>query len=271
MKIYRFCFAHKTASMFGFKILKRIADANAVPLYSANNTPPNHGGIARAIKRDEDNIILFGPERTYKWIPELEAAINDGHEVYDICQIRHPLDIIVSQYFSHGWIHPECNWADTTIRVRRRIQNGEISIFDYAKLELSGETHFADSSVAEKFSPLDEKFRGEARKVVRYEDFYENYEWWASCVAKILPEKFNARELLLDERPDYSKAVTLEDGVFFENALQYVEKFGIKSGKHIRSAEPGDHKHFLTPTQILYLEKIIFGNSRVLRGQYAVD
>lgn len=251
MKIIRFCFTHKTASMFGHRILKTISEERELLYFSPNNQPPNHTEIAAHIQNGSNSdLILFGPARTYGVSEMLKRAIGNGHELTDLCQIRNPLDIIVSQYFSHGWIHPMDRWSEEALKVRKALQENRLSMFDYAQLELEGKSHFAGVSIIDKFKALDAPFEGKRRLILKYEQFYQDYDAWSQKLADFLPDSLGVLPLLQQARPDYSKAVVLESGAFYADPLKYVETFDIRSGKHIRSAAPDDYLHFLTPKEI---------------------
>src|SRR5689334_13306553 len=95
--------------MFAHKILSQCSNECGAPYFSFNNEPPNHDDLDKStISRGRYPIILRGPERD-KFLDEalFDEIIRGGGGIFMVTQVRHPLDLIVSQYFSHGWLHPE--------------------------------------------------------------------------------------------------------------------------------------------------------------------
>lgn len=268
MKIIRFAFAHKTASMFAHQILTALSQAEKLPYFSPNNSPANHGDLRHAIKDASDGTILFGPSRDYQISELLSGALAQGHELYDICQIRHPLDVLVSQYFSHGWIHPDGAWSDTAKEQRKRLQEGALSMVDYIRMELRGEAAFSGKSIIKKFHELEKDVPNVRRRIVRYEQFYHDYDSWADGIATFLPAELELKPLLSSMRPSYDNVQVLEKEVFYENPLEYVEEFQIGRGSHIRTAAPGDYLHFLSQEEIETISAEIAATCPTLVSQY---
>ncbi len=76
--------------------------------------------------------VLFGPVRNYRFGPLRELIGALGVKIFDIAQVRDPLDVIVSQFFSHGWIYTEKNFDDYTREICMKIQDGSLDIYTYA-------------------------------------------------------------------------------------------------------------------------------------------
>lgn len=255
MQIVRFCFAHKTASMFSYRVLSAIAGAMDTAFFSANNTPPNWGASRDFLLNTRGPQVLVGPYRKYDVSPMFREAIDKGYELHDICQIRDPLDILVSQYFAQGWIQPADGRDGTALRVREGIRSGRISVNDYALLELAGETGFTSVSFPEKFAALDQPHPGASRTIVKYEDFYATYDKWVEEILTPFADKTALRQAVLALRPDYSDLKTKGRKSFYRDPLEYVEEFKIITGRHIRAVVPGDHKRFLRASEIRAIRK----------------
>lgn len=248
MQIARFCFPHKTASMFAHKMALELSNAFGYKYFSPNNIPANQNELLPFLREGKKGGWVFsGPSRAYDISPALGSAVLEcGHELKSVCQLRNPLDVIVSQYFSHGWIHPSHRFPENSMEVKRAIQAGSLSIFDYAAMDLENRNHFAGQSLLEKLKVLETAPKVGNRVIVTYEDFYTHYNLWIGKVCEFLGFGDKEREILAQLKPDYSKVRVIEDGSFFEDPLDYVREFQIEKGKHFRSAVPGDYKYFFT-------------------------
>jgi len=255
--IIRMCFPHKTASMFAHRALQALRNANSARHFSVNNSPPDAGKAASYVATSMDRFVLVGPARTYNISRSLSDVLSGSGEIFDICQVRDPLDIMVSQYFSHGWIHPDKDWKKNRKKIRDRIASGVISIREYCDMQIRDEADFGGESITKRYARLSASCNGCRRLTVYYEDFYNDYDGWVSRISEFLPSDLKVREPLMSIKPDYSNSVRLADTVFFNDTLEYVKKYDIKRGKHIRSAAPGDHKHFLTRDEIADLRSTL--------------
>lgn len=267
-QIVRFAFTHKTASMFAFRILKQLARNKRYCLYSRNNSPQNahlvqpaYEGKSNILKRllGKDRILLLGPEREYEMDEWLRQRFLEG-KVANICQIRHPLDMMVSQYFSHGWIHPDTNFTDEKTRMRRRLQAGECSVFDYMKLEMNDESHFTGSYIIKKFDGLLEQGKRANTTILKYEDMYFTYGYWADRLNDALPKPLRNRNLLERLAPDFGEPAKRLASRFYDDPLEYVSEYRIGQQNHVRSAKPGDHVNFLSGDQIDMLMEVLCEN-----------
>ncbi len=259
--------------MFGYEILRKLASSLQVPLFSQNNNPKNHQHLLQGLSDSSSDLVLRGPVRDFAITDEnsLDTAnlanetplslltVADYHAV---CQIRDPLDLIVSQFFSHGWIHGLNPSIDAEIR--KSIQEGKISIYDYALMEFRGESGFGEASILEKYQHLGQfkDILGSKCLVLKYEDMVLNYNEWANQICDFLKPITPARKVLEELRPNYKKFsrrggffgfMTKEK--FWENPLEYVQSE--MKHQHIRSPLPGDHLRFLTPSQITSLRAFV--------------
>lgn len=263
--IIAFHFPHKTASMFAFKILEAVASRTGFAHYSQNNLPPNHTALADGCTLDVDGICLRGPVRNFSVI---EGAPRDPDQAYRfatpafliedasyraVCQVRDTLDLVVSQYFSHGWIHRP---ADGFGQMRKDLQAGRISVYEYALLEFEGRSDFGEESIVEKLKKLrslKERLGPENLVCLDYEEMVLDYDQWAQRVEAFLePYVPSIGSVLADLRPEYDAPP--ESSEFYADPLEYIEK-NSHTLQHVRSPYPGDHRRFLTEAEITDLRR----------------
>jgi hypothetical protein len=264
--IIAFHFPHKAASMFAFQILKKISEEYSVKLCSQNNIPPNHGEIAN-LKAEDSDIILRGPVRNFTIVKNYQELPEDDYRFFTpksmlveyeykaIFQTRDILDLIVSKYFSQGWIHPPL--ADG-MPLREDLQAGRLGMYDYAILELDGRTGFAQDSIVNKMKELSNFKKIHSPKLflsVSYEEMVMDYSSWSRKIGNFISKDFpEIHNILHKMQPKYRDPQN--NGEFFSNPLDYVEKYG-ESFEHVRSPYPGDYRRFLSPDQVAGLRAMI--------------
>ncbi len=252
--------------MFGYEILERIARITKAPFFSPNNNPPSHGALANVDFDSASGLFLRGPVRDFA-VTENQSLQTDDYandtpihllecvDYYAVCQVRDSLDLVVSQYFSHGWIHSLYSSIDAEIR--RRIQAGEISIYEYALMEFRGESGFGEASILHKYHNLAKlkSLLGPKCLVLNYEEMMLSYSKWSEQMADFLRPFVEIKDELVQLKPDYKGLKRSGRFGFFgrkerfwQDPLQYVEQEMRKT--HIRSPYPGDHLNFLTPAEI---------------------
>jgi hypothetical protein len=210
---------HKSATMFLFEFFQTVAADRGVPFYSANlpdaGLPPNDG-----------TPFCLSPLRSF----EFENAQMPNESVGStkrIFHIRDPRDILVSEYYSFGWIHPD---EKGQMLSRRRTEIQEMSVDDYVLQQ----PEFSSWPLNEKFEPLLKlDLQSPDFALVRYEDMVLNFPVWVKAVVE--PFDFSA--------PD-------------RTVNRYVKKFAhqfeakSESMTHRRKVTPGDHKEKLQPETI---------------------
>lgn len=258
--------------MFGYEILRKLASSLDAPLFSQNNDPKNHKHLLQGLSDESSKLVLRGPVRDFTLTDENSLyTANLANETplplltiatyHAVCQTRDPLDLVVSQFFSHGWIHGLNPSIDPEIR--KSIQSGKISLYDYALMEFRGESGFGDASILEKYRHL-RILKHKLDKqclVVSYEDMVLNYEEWAKQISDFLKPFASVRGVLDELRPNYKKFRPKGGFLgfrtkpkFWDNPLDYVQKE--MKHQHIRSPLPGDHLSFLTPNEITALRAL---------------
>jgi hypothetical protein len=166
-----FCF-HKSASMFIYRYAEHLSHLTLKKLYSINNSPPNH----HEYKASQPQSIL-APER---------CAPNNynEHEMY-IVHARNPLDILISQYYSYGYTHPEPseeNEKKIFLKNRQKIQTQTVEEYVTAKETIS------DLKI--KYEKLHDWLKVHESKanilLSRYEDMFYHYEKWNKTICTFL-------------------------------------------------------------------------------------
>lgn len=250
MKIYSFSFPHKTASMFAYKVGLELSATLGCKMFTQNGKAPNisefpgwHG-----------DCCVVGPLRNYA-VEEFVRQNQNVNAVLDIAQVRDPLDICVSQFFSHGWIHSDTSWTPDQVAQRKMIQAGEISLAEYAKMELDGEALFGGGSILDKWTKLEVGGGNIKRTVVRYEDMMLDFGKWAGELVRGFELDASFVDALEKLRPDYREPDKEQRNYFDDEIKDYLAtEF---KASHIRSAWPGEHKRFLSPEQIAKLRNHI--------------
>ena len=171
---------HKSATMFLFHFFDYLAPRVGLQLLSENHDPPHDYQLDLA-KLAESQASIQGvcrcPVRTFE-LDELRAA--EGTDQRRVYHVRDPRDILVSEYFSFGWIH---STSDTPLS-DRRIEIQQMSIDDYV-LRQSQECSWP---LEAKFAPLlEHELDPEREVVVRYEDMVTRFPKWCRQVLSVLP------------------------------------------------------------------------------------
>ncbi|MGK7931882.1 MAG: sulfotransferase domain-containing protein [Microcystaceae cyanobacterium] len=225
---------HKSASMFLYKFFQDLSQRKKIEYFSANSKPSNR----QELQPDIDTSFCLCPERTFN-LENYTYKNMDG--MIHIMQVRDPRDILVSQYFSSGWIHPDAKWNEQQKQIRGEVKS--MSIDEYvlnASVELSS---FGKKPLADRYEPMLQLTSLSNRTVliVKYEDMVVNFKSWLSQVIK--PFQFNpVLERILIERLFY----------------KYKKEFKPRKEKltHKRKMLPGDHREKLKPETIEKLNNI---------------
>lgn len=210
---------HKSATMFLFKFFGRLAKELNYNFYSENNDPPDQDSCGT----NNQNNFCRCPIRTFE---TLESSFELPTRRYLIFHTRDPRDILVSQYFSMGWIHPT---EGTNLgQDRHKIQ--QMSIDDYV-------LHHIESSawpMVEKFRPLlDREPNPEFETFVTYETMVTNFQKW---VEQVLPP-FGMR---------FPKLAAIKLAWRYRNEF----RIAAETMSHKRRILPGDHREKLQPFTI---------------------
>ncbi|MGB1930122.1 MAG: hypothetical protein ACPHO8_12500 [Mariniblastus sp.] len=210
---------HKSATMFLYHFFKHLSQKHGFQYFSENNEPANDGKLSAS---NQGNFCRC-PIRNFE---PLESTFDHPTNCYRIFHVRDPRDILISEYFSFGWIHPT---QDSDLdQVRKSLQ--KMSIDDYVlhhctQREIPLERKF--SSIVER--TLDPNFE----TVVTYETMVTNFSKWLSRVVPV----FGIR---------HSKLAIMQ------LAWRYRKEFHTKKETmtHKRCITPGDHRRKLKSSTI---------------------
>lgn len=210
---------HKSGTMFLFNFFGSLAKQYDFDFYSANNEPANEDDLPKANQRD----FCRCPIRTFETV---DSAMESGSRRQLIFHVRDPRDILVSEYFSIGWIHP----TQGTDLDRRRETFQKMSIDEY----VLNQSEKSSWPLREKFEPLlRREFNPEFETLVTYETMVTNFQRWAEQVLRPFGIRF----------PRLA-AIKL--------AWRYRNEFKVASESmtHKRRIAPGDHRDKLKPATI---------------------
>ncbi len=210
---------HKSATMFLFKFFGRLAKDLNYDFYSENNHPPNQDSL------DSNNQKNFCrcPIRTFE---TLETPFELPTQRHLIFHTRDPRDILVSQYFSMGWIHP----TKGTNLEKNRESFQQMSIDEYVLHQIKSSSW----PMLDKFQPLLERGSSpEFETYVTYETMVTNFQKW---VEQVLPP-FGVR---------FPKLVALKLAWRYRNEFRVTRE----SMSHKRRILPGDHREKLKKSTI---------------------
>jgi len=261
--IVAFHFPHKTASMFAHKILQAVSNELGLKYFSQNQQPTTHTEICGLSSEQfcGEELFLRGPVRNFTVLKSLKGLDVDealrfstpasflSENYKAVCQKRDVLDLVVSQYFSHGWIHPPANGFGER---RKEMQSGKISVFEYALLEFDGLADFGQDSILRKYNDLSRLLGVNGHKntlTLNYEEMVEDYGAWCEKLCDFLPQIGCLEDVLERLDPGYSQ-LPARPVEYYSDPLEYVRENQNELRRHTRSPRPGDHKRFLTEAEI---------------------
>ncbi len=225
---------HKSATMFLYKLFKDLSKEAGILYYSLNNKPVNHDDL----KEDIDESFCYCPVRHFADSPEsvpkhlvdkipdffLEDNFVNVSKIHRIYQIRDPRDILVSEYFSYGFIH-DGKMANSP--KRKRIQ--QITIDEYC-LKNANDLYSRYQrifNIAKKNNPNN--------LLIKYESMVLDYKNWLSEIIALLP--FQDKPEIIEKF--YNKYREEFDTEGFEETMQ-----------HKRKMIPGDYQEKLKGSTI---------------------
>lgn len=214
---------HKSATMFLYRFYKRLANDRGYQFFSINNDPADH---AQSWSELTGNYCVC-PERSF------DFSIYDRNSECDwrVIQIRDPRDILVSEYFSVGWIH---GVADKSLEARRR-QAQEMSIDEYV-LNPPRDHAATLETMLEPLRTLD--LDSKRTVVLRYETMVTDLPTWI-------------REAI---RP-FSFAIPRWSAWRYTRKFEREFQAKSESLSHRRKMTPGDYREKLQPETIEQLNE----------------
>ncbi|MCH2177529.1 MAG: hypothetical protein MK106_01880 [Mariniblastus sp.] len=210
---------HKSATMFLYQFFGRLSEKQGFDFYSENNSPANQSGLSIDNQRD----FCRCPIRSFE---VLKTELDHPTQIYRIFHIRDPRDILVSEYFSFGWIHP----TEGTGLEAARQERQEIPIDEYVLTQCEKRTWPLEA----KFKILlDRDIDPEYDIIVTYETMVTQFRLWAE---RVLPA-FGVR---------YPRVAALQWAWRYRKEFQRTGE----SMTHKRRITPGDHRIKLKPATI---------------------
>jgi hypothetical protein len=237
MKIAIFAL-HKSASMFLYEFYKTVCRKSGNDIYSVHTIPGSNLNIVNknfyATKNDKSCLV---PARFF---PETLEPNIQYHFV-----LRDPLDLLVSEYYSYGWMHRMMN----NDFANRREKIISMTVDEYC-------LEYADD-LFERYSLIFNHINKPNVTILLYSEMVLNFQTWA----KKAVEYFDLTDTQFDEIVDkFSHEFA---------AIEELEPDKIKSGekRHKRKMYPGDHIEKLEKETIDIL-KIKFKPMLELLDQY---
>lgn len=224
---------HKSASTFMHQFFDRLCGELQIPLYSIHNPSFNR----RQAPPDINHRFVFGPIRSF----QIDDYIYPNLDcVNHLIQVRDPRDILVSEYYSLGWLHTEEHWQADDRQRRERIQ--QLSIDEYVLQQ----EQFSKHSLLDRYSPILGLLERDDVVIVRYEEMVSDFARWLHPIVE-----------LMKLRPPNAWRRRL--GKRYRN--EFVA--GPAPGSHKRNVTPGDHRDKLRPATI---EKLNQQYEKILRA-----
>lgn len=227
---------HKSGTMFLFKFFQHLAKRQNAVLLSENHDPPDDCyGLSSGKTNDVSNgqavglqkLLFRCPLRTF----EVDDFRLDSVDQRRIFHLRDPRDILVSEYYSFGWIHSPEN---IPLEDRRR-EIQEMSVDEYVILQ----SEQSEWPVDEKYEPLiDYEFDPKYDTVLKYEQMVTKFPRWCYRAVKACGIS-------------YPKLVTAR------LAWRYRNEFKTSGERmtHKRRITPGDFRNKLHPYTIEILNE----------------
>lgn len=210
---------HKSASMFLYKFFNDLSQQVDVPFYSIHHAPPDD----QSIDVSRTDSFVLGPIRSFNVDDWVFPGLNEQR---CLIQVRDPRDILVSEYFSLGWLHSDAAWNDDAKAQREKIQATSIDKFVVDE-QLTGKSPLLD-----RMRPLLQLSQNARATLVTYEEMVTDFPRWLSKVLSTMD---------LEDDPTLIRALV----------KQYEDEFKPSSeGGHKRNVTPGDHRQKLKPETV---------------------
>lgn len=235
------CFV-RSGSMFMLKFTKFVCELKGIQLYGPGTGATN----GYAFYDPKTNKYKKGCACPIGILPMSNESPRQGYwvedeirdDVFHVIQLRDPRDILVSQYYSHGWTHGYEPGHTEFLKRRKIIQSKTID--EYVKIPEYGADHLYD-----KYEPIFKTFNYDNIKHVKYNQMVLDFPSWVKQV--VYPF-----DLTKDET---QKVINTFKNEFIN--VKETKPETIFSGKarsnHKRKMYPGDFKNKFKPETIKYL------------------
>ena len=215
---------HKSGTMFLYQFFGRLSAKQGFDFYSENNDPANQADLSR----DNQSNFCRCPIRSFEI---LRTDFKHPTKIYRIFHVRDPRDILVSEYFSFGWIHP----TEGTSLEENRKERQKMSIDEYVLTQCEKRTWPLEA----RFKILlDRDLDPQYDTVVTYEMMVTRFRLWAQEVLPVFGVRYPGLAAM-------------------KWAWRYRKEFQ-SSGEtmtHKRRITPGDHRRKLKSATIKQLNE----------------
>ncbi len=168
---------HKSGTMFLFKFFQHLAKQQGAVLLSENHDPADDYLNLPAIEGNA--TVCRCPIRTFD-VDEFRLENAPQHRIF---HLRDPRDILVSEYFSFGWIHT----TQGTPLDQRRLEIQQMGVDEYVITQSTQSTWPLD----EKYAALvDYDFDAATETVVKYEQMVTDFPKWCAQVVTAFGTRF---------------------------------------------------------------------------------
>jgi len=220
---------HKTASMFLKRFFEDLSKIKNFKLYTQDEVEREH------LFLKETKKCILCPERTF--------PTEFKKDIFYILLLRNPLDILVSKYYSFGWIHPSNakNHHNKRIHINFTKQREEIQ-----KLSIDEYCLNAADELYDKLTPLLENtLDGNNYILIKYDTLVLDFKKWCLTITDIF-----------DATPDEHDILYSKFKREFENIKELTPNEIFQGKKrHKRKVIPGDHLDKLKKETIIKLNK----------------
>ena len=222
---------HKSGTMFLFNFFRHLSHIQRATMLSSNHSPSSDYGAISDLQSlgsiaNGKQIVCRCPIRTFQ-LKEFQVPGVNQHRIF---HLRDPRDMLVSEYYSFGWIHPTDEFLND-----RRDEIQQMSIDEYA----IGQSEQSTWPVEQKYKPLlNYDFDPQRETVVKYEQMVTNFPFWCAKVVAAYGCRF-------------PKLLTVR------LAWRYRKEFKptAESMQHKRRMTPGDFREKLKPETIKILNR----------------
>jgi len=219
--------AHKCASVFAGRILKRLTSATGlIPidfdtyfflLGERDSRLYRAGNLSASVYGDKG--FFFGPYRN------LNRGIPDLTRFRNILMLRDPRDVLVSLYYSMGFSH--------NVPGSRKKESSRPILDERARIkELTVDEYVLDSTswVTERYPEyLEVVGRLPSALVLRYEDMVTGFETWLQTLADYVG---------IDPEAEVVRQIRRETDFEVGSEDRYAHKRQVMPGDHVRKLQP---------------------------------
>jgi len=222
---------HKSASMFLVRFFRDVSERSGFSYFSRNN------GNEKDLNEEIETNYCYGPTRSFELDRRRFTHIDRQFHLF---QVRDPRDVLVSQYFSFGWIHSDRAWSKAHIRERDYIQSVDIDRYVISRAQKTDKAKRL--ALKNRFAPILKHAKLDDINIsfLKYEDMVTDFRVWipAAIQAFTFPDEME----IIDE--------------LYESYYQDFIPPKEDQQQHKRKITPGDHIDKLKPETIATLNSI---------------